>query len=116
MGRLKAGLKSYEMKFYWLVLGILAVWRITSLVALEDGPADVFVRLRESVGDGVIGKGLSCFYCMSLWDAAPFAFAIAEDWTERIFLWLALSGGAILLHRITTPPDSPAVYFEDKEN
>lgn len=105
-----------EMKFYWLVLGILAVWRIASLVALEDGPADVFARLRESAGDGVVGKGLSCFYCLSIWVAAPVAFVIADTWTELVLLWLALSGGAIVLHRLTDRSDAPALYFEDKEN
>jgi len=105
-----------EMKFYWLALGILAVWRITSLVALEDGPANIFSRLRQSAGDGVIGTGLSCFYCSSLWVAAPVAFIIGESWLERVLLWLGLSAGAILLHRLTDRADSPAVYFEDKEN
>ena len=105
-----------EMKFYWLVLGILAVWRITSLVSLEDGPADIFSRMREAVGDGVIGKGLSCFYCSSLWVAAPVAYVIGESWFERTLLWLGLSAGAIMLHRLTDRADEPAVYFEDKEN
>ena len=105
-----------EMKFYWLVLGVLAVWRITSLVSLEDGPADVFSRLRDAVGDSMIGKGLSCFYCSSLWIAAPVAYVIGESWLERSLLWLGLSAGAILLHRLTDRTDTPALYFEDKEN
>ena len=104
------------MKLYWLVLGTLAVWRITSLVALEDGPADIFSRLRQSLGEGVIGKGLSCFYCSSLWVAAPVAFVIGESWLERILLWLGLSAGAIMIHRLTDRTDPPALYFEDKEN
>ena len=106
------------MNFYWLVLGILAVWRITSLVGSEDGPWDLFANLRSSAGDGFFAKGLGCFYCLSLWVAIPFGLMIGETWTERLLLWLALSAGAIVVHRITQPADaeSPALYFEDKEN
>ena len=106
------------MKFYWLALGILAVWRITSLVGSEDGPWDVFAKLRNSVGDGFFAKGLGCFYCLSLWVALPFALVIGESWTEKFFLWLAFSAGAIVIHRVTRSADTEpaALYFEDKEN
>ena len=106
------------MKFYWLVLGILAVWRITSLVGSEDGPWDVFAKLRNAAGDGFFAKGLGCFYCLSLWVALPFALMIGESWIEKFLLSLALSAGAIVIQRVTQPADteSPALYFEDKEN
>src|SRR5829696_3498826 len=107
-----------EMKFYWLLLGILGVWRVTSLVGTEDGPFDIFAEWRKAAGNGFLAKALSCFYCLSLWVAVPFGLLIGETWTERFVLWLALSAGAILLHRLTQAADaeSPAVYFEDKEN
>jgi hypothetical protein len=105
------------MKFYWLVLGILAVWRITSLIGFEDGPGKVFVSLRQAAGDGVLGKGLSCFYCLSLWVAVPFALVVGETWFERFVLWLALSAGAIVVQRITqrAGDDAAAIYIEDEE-
>jgi len=107
-----------DMKFYWLVLGILSVWRITSLIGSEDGPWDVFAKLRTSVGDGFFAKGLACFYCLSLWVALPFGLILGESWTERLLLWLALSAGAIVIQRVTRSADAeaPALYFEDKEN
>lgn len=105
------------MRFYWLVLGILCVWRITHLLQAEDGPWDLVVHLRRGAGEGFWGRLLDCFYCLSLWIAAPFAYFLAEQWTERLLLWLALSAGAILLERVTagrhdTPP---APYVEDDE-
>jgi hypothetical protein len=106
------------MRFYWLTLAILAVWRITHLLQAEDGPWKLVARLRRSVGDGFVGQLLDCFYCLSLWIAAPFAWWVGESWKERLFLWPALSGGAVLLERVThrrldaTPP---AMYFEDEE-
>lgn len=42
---------------------------------------------------------------------------IGVDWKERLLLWLALSGGAILLHRATERDETvpPAIYYEDPE-
>jgi hypothetical protein len=52
----------------------LAVWRVTHLLAHEDGPWDVVTRLRRWAGGGFWGQLMDCFYCMSLWIAAPAAF------------------------------------------
>lgn len=104
------------MHFYWLVLAILCVWRVTHLLQAEDGPGDIFVRLRRWAGDGFWGKLLDCFYCLSLWVALPFAYLAGADWKERLFLWLASSTGAILLEsvrsRASAPP--PALYYEEQ--
>ena len=107
------------MKFYLLVLGILCVWRVTHLLNAEDGPWDLLVRLRRRMGSGFWGDLLDCFYCLSLWVAAPFALALGEGWKERLLLWPALSGAAILLERATarpeTPGSTPTYYVEDEE-
>ncbi len=91
------------MRFYWLVLGALAVWRITHLLANEDGPWDLILRLRKAVGSGFWGHLMDCFYCLSLWVALPFAIAMANSWREGLLLWPSLSGAAILLERATAP-------------
>jgi hypothetical protein len=85
----------------WLrfLLAVLAVWRITHLLAREDGPWDLIVRLRGRVGDGFWGGLLDCFYCLSVWSALPFALWLGDGWAERGILWPALSGAAILLDR-----------------
>lgn len=99
------------MRFYWLALGILAVWRLTHLFAAEDGPWDAMARLRRALGSGFWGKLAACFYCLSLWVAAPVAAWLGESWPERLLLWPALSAGAILLERATGI--EPPVYRED---
>jgi hypothetical protein len=90
------------MPIAWVPIAILGVWRITHLLAAEDGPADVVVRLRRAAGDGFWGRLLDCFYCLSLWVAVPFALVVGQRWLERVLLWLALSAGAILLERTTS--------------
>jgi hypothetical protein len=92
--------------FYWLVIASLAVWRVTHLVQAEDGPWNIIVRLRRLAGQSALGDLLDCFFCLSIWVAGPFAYCVGASWRERVLLWLALSGAAILLERIsdrTTP-------------
>jgi hypothetical protein len=116
------------MKFYWFALGTLAVWRITHVLSAEDGPDQVFVRLRGLAGLGFWGDLLDCFYCLSLWVAVPFACWLGEGWKERLLLWPALSAAGILLERLSSPhldedkgeedqgkDERPALYFEASE-
>lgn len=105
------------MDFYWLILGILSVWRITHLIQAEDGPWDIIVRIRRLAGRSVFGKLMDCFYCLSLWIAIPFAYAIGYGWKQWILLELSLSAGAILLEKITNkqPENLPVHYTEEEE-
>lgn len=100
------------MRFYWLLVGTLGVWRITHLLSAEDGPWNLTVRLRRKAGNGFLGELLDCFYCLSLWVALPFAFFIGEARWEQFCLWLAFSAGAILLERTTPQVPTPLTYFE----
>ena len=87
-----------------LAVAVLATWRVSHLVALEDGPFDVIVRLRARAGNGVVGRLMDCPYCLSLWVAAPFAFLIADTALAWGAAWLAISGGASLLERAVDRP------------
>lgn len=104
-----------SLTFTYLLLGVLAVWRLSHLFYGEDGPWDIFVRLRRRAGQGFFGRLLDCFYCLSLWFSAPIAYLMGTTWLERGLLWLGLSGGAILLERVTSgpvPPPPPAYWHE----
>jgi hypothetical protein len=105
------------VRVYWFMLSVLCVWRVTHLLQAEDGPGDLLARLRRMAGRGFVGKLLDCFYCMSLWVAAPLAYWVGETRLERLLWWPALSSGAILLERVTSPRsgDAPALYLEDEE-
>lgn len=81
----------------------------------EDGPWNLVARLRAHAGDGFLGKLMDCFNCSSLWLAAPFAIAAGSGWLERILLWPALSGGAILLERVTVSSAQAAVAQYSEE-
>ena len=95
--------------FYWLLVASLVTWRLTHLLQAEDGPWNIIVRLRLLVGASVIGDLLDCFYCLSIWVALPFACLIGTNWKERLLMWPALSGAAILLERVSQP--SPPTFI-----
>ncbi|MED5620949.1 hypothetical protein [Ideonella sp. BN130291] len=98
------------------LIGALATWRATHLLHAETGPARVFERLRAAAGQGVIGQAIDCFYCLSLWVAAPVALLLSRDWGERALLWLGLSAAAIGLERVNGRWTVPAIasYFEEE--
>lgn len=97
------------------LIASLGVWRVTHLLNAEDGPWDLSAKLRRGVGSGFFGGLLDCFYCLSLWVAAPFAWFLGAGHGERLLLWLAMSAGAILLERVTARPAVIAPYKLEEE-
>ena len=94
-----------------LILVVLATWRVAHLLSAEDGPADVIIRLRTRLGDSLFGRALDCFYCISLWIAAPFALFVTQDLLTWFFVWLAVSAAACLLERVTSSNLTPHPFI-----
>lgn len=91
------------------VLAALATWRITHLLANEDGPADIVFRLRRRLGDSPIGGLMDCFHCLSFWVALPAAVFVTTLPVVAAVSWLALSGAACLLERLGDKPAAEPV-------
>jgi hypothetical protein len=91
---------------FWIkfVLGALATWRLAHLLVREDGPADIIARLRALLSVWGIGGLLDCFGCLSIVIAFPVAFFVSMRPLEVFVIWLALSGAAFLLERISPEP------------
>jgi len=102
----------------WLrfVLAALAVWRVTHLLSAEDGPADIFVRLRRALGPSFFGRLMDCFYCLSLWVALPTAFLLSRKPAGIALAWLGLSGAACLLERINAQPVAITPLSTEEQN
>ena len=107
-----------NVRFYWLIISILSVWRVTHLFVAEDGPWNLLARLRRRMGEGFFASLFDCFYCLSLWVSVPVAWFVGSGRKERLLLWLAISGGAILLERATDRSTSTqsTIYYEDPED
>ena len=86
------------------VLAVLATWRVTHLLAAEDGPGAIVFRLRRRLGSGWLGALADCFNCLSLFVAAPAALFVSRQPLIWAVTWLALSGGACLLERLGQAP------------
>ena len=85
----------------------LAVWRLSSMVVREDGPADIFSRIRSLLHaekqETWVQRGLNCVLCVSFWVSA-----IAGVWAytqmqfnlqQAILAWLGTAGAVMLLHK-----------------
>lgn len=95
-----------------IILYILATWRISSLLATEPGPWDVFGKLRDAVGtqydgDGaaygtnVVSKGLVCIFCNSIWVGAGWlALVLLTEYAPYVALPFALSAGAVIVDEV----------------
>lgn len=108
--------------WFRLTLAVLATWRVSHLIAYEDGPFDVIVRLRQRAGNGVLGRLMDCPYCLSFWIAAPLALLLAGDTGNTgntgiagiaaragawCVAWLAISGGSSLLEKLSRSVPAP---------
>lgn len=92
------------------ILLALAVWRLTSLFVEEDGPFDIFARLRSLIGvyydefsvkqsKNEIARGLTCVWCASIWFGflASFFSEYSVNIHSFVIVWLGLSGAAIVI-------------------
>lgn len=95
---------------FWFVLAALGTWRVTHLIAEEDGPADLMLKLRSRFGTNVLGTLMDCFQCLSLWIAIPFTFVVTRSVPAWVPVWIALSGAACLLERLG--PERTALQVE----
>ena len=93
-------------KFEFVIL-ILACYRLAQLIAIDEGPGGICLRLRILLGaydtkaDGEpisnIGRGIKCAYCVGVWFALPLAF-LATGFSWQLFVyWFAIAGGQAFL-------------------
>ena len=95
----------------FLVL-VLATWRLTSLLVWEDGPFEVFAKLRhwlgvryddmsQPYGSNWFAKGVVCPACASVWFGTMWGIAyLLWNPTWYIAFPLALSAGAIIVESL----------------
>lgn len=79
----------------------MATWRISSLLVNEEGPLELFARLRLLVSG--ITDLLTCIWCCSVW--VGIGFTALYWYLPAVAFWVALpfalSAGAILWDKWT---------------
>jgi hypothetical protein len=98
--------------WFAFILALLATWRASHLLAAEDGPGDIVFHLRKYLANSFFGRLMDCFGCVSLWVAVPLAFFVTLRPVELFVVWMALSGGAMLLEGFRP---EPAIVHEGSE-
>lgn len=103
---------SDEISVIWFrfLVAALATWRLSFLVAREDGPWRLFAHIRRAGNRMGIGRALECTKCLSVWFAAPLAWFVGGSIWQMVVVWLGLSGVTVLVDEWTRPP------FEWKES
>jgi hypothetical protein len=79
----------------------LATWRISSLLCNEDGPVDIFKRLRAAVCASPFLSGLlSCVWCCSVWVGMAFAIlGLDAPLLVRVAAGFSFSTVSVILQR-----------------
>lgn len=78
-----------------LLLAVLACYRLARLLSVDDGPGNVFLRLRALVPpDRMWGKLLLCPYCLGVWLAvlAPLVVLAPTTVSDVLLVWLGVAG------------------------
>lgn len=83
-------------------LSVLAVYRISYMMAKEEGPFSIFLSLRDAFDQSTwIGRGLNCPLCISVWISSVVASVMlygTQDILGFIRLWLAIAGMCLIIH------------------
>lgn len=93
------------MTLFWFIVGVLATWRITSILHHEEiaAPFRALLGVQEDEGltsypDTFLGHLIECFWCVSVWVAIGCTLILV--WFPYLLLPFALSAGAIAIERV----------------
>lgn len=89
----------------WIALATLTVYRVSHMLALEDGPFDLFITWREWIGTDLqrtwIQRGFGCPACISFWAALATTILIANSYPTNfigfMLIWLGTAGATLFL-------------------
>lgn len=81
-----------------LLILALAIYRLSRLLAIEEGPARMFVRYRQAGINLGLGALVTCFYCTSVWVSIVLPLVWLSGLPGQVFvLWLAVAGAACFM-------------------
>lgn len=80
------------------LVAALAVYRVSYLIAQEEGPLSIIAKVRGKIDpdqDNWLGRGVRCVACVSFWVSLIIVLLIGASWLE----WLGVAGGALVIHK-----------------
>ena len=85
----------------WLLLTVMAVWRVTAMLMYEVGPYGIFVSLRRGLVKVGLGRMVGCFYCLSLWTSCGAMLIFSLSATTPLVI-LGVAGAVAIIERLLT--------------
>lgn len=87
----------------WIVLAILASYRVSRMLAVEEGPLGLFdaVRVRLDPAQKTwLGRGVNCPLCIGFYVSLGVVVLLLPflSWQTLILEWLGVAGGMAVLH------------------
>ncbi len=93
-----------------LALVILTVYRLALMVTTEDGPADVFRKIRAMAlhyAEGTwVERGLHCPLCVGFWLSVFGSTWVSSDMPSFFLGWFGIAGAQALLTLLGGIPES----------
>lgn len=85
-----------------LVMAPFAVYRIATMIALEEGPFEIFTKFRNLfLSPNWIGRGVRCPSCISFWAGLVMAIVVflfgSYELVQLGILWFGFSGITVYL-------------------
>jgi hypothetical protein len=91
----------------WLVVCILASWRVSYMLAQEDGPADIFSRFQQWAAkrSSWIGRGLACALCTGVYVSLAITLIALPllpitDWRSFVLIYGCVVGGQAIIQKV----------------
>lgn len=91
----------------FIVLGVLACFRLARAIAWETGAFEIFVKVRSWFPNVPwFQEGISCVHCLSFWFALPCALLayFPSFWGDLALYWLGIAGAVSLYFDLTANP------------
>lgn len=84
-----------------LALAIFAVYRLSHMIALEEGPMGLFAFIQEKTSkqSNWFERGMNCVLCLSWWIAAVPSLFLAKSGVQFILYWFGIAGAVLVLHK-----------------
>lgn len=90
------------MNVFYFVLAAFAIYRLSRMIALEEGPFRWFAMLQSLTEkqDTWVKRGLNCPACLSFWFSFLVAFYFLPlSFPQFILTWGGLAGASMALYQ-----------------
>jgi hypothetical protein len=86
--------------WFWLLISVLTVWRLTTLLCYQAGPFNLMSKIRLLLYRLKLGSLIECFHCTAMWFALITTLAVYKISGASFFLVFAIAGGASIIEKI----------------